>query len=65
MTPLQQFIHFILWLLTPEPSDNTDDNDLSTAFNPANGRPPLRCWIKALFWYGIALTISLLIGNHG
>ncbi len=63
MTSLRQLIHIIFWLLTPEPSDNKPDNHRSLAGNRAETNTPLPYWIKTLFWYGIALTITLFIGN--
>ncbi|MBA3007840.1 MAG: hypothetical protein KKB91_09925 [Proteobacteria bacterium] len=62
MTSMGQITRIILWLFTPEPSDNIRNNDRSPISHPTESKAPCPGWVKVLFWYGVTLIITLFTG---
>jgi hypothetical protein len=40
MTSMRQITHIILWLFTPEPSDNIQNNDRPLISHPTESKAP-------------------------
>lgn len=51
-----------IWLMMPEDSSNWESNR-SFAFNLHEKKRLIRSISKVLFWYGAALSLSILIGK--